>query len=269
MKKIITVLMAIIMILSIEESALAKDNTSLIMSVSYSALENATEKILSEDADEVILFCDLDEDVKDYLEDNNIDSNNVGEVLYKNIDGVPTMIALYYIDDGTLVLSTLTGYARDAKGEYIKTAAPGYTTRSWVSGSVSDTYPYTELTVTASIYISYYYVSALELYYRPFQLVFWYNNNSGYSPTVTNFYAQGVMRGKKYTYSGSTFTPAGTFIDWSVSRTVTSPTAGIHYTETQYMSDGVCMIEPYSGYTKGSLYINGTRQTFTINYFWM
>ena len=203
----------------------------------------------------------------DYLEENNIDTDSIGEVFYEMMDGVPTLIALYYENDDTLVLSTLTSFGKNEDGNYYRVAAPGSNRGTWFVGSPSDTYTYTELTVATSIYIYNYYVSVLELYYRPFQIVYSYTNNSGYSPTVTNFYSQGVVRGKEYTYSGTTFTPTGDFYDWYVSRTVTSPMAGVSYTATKYMPDGVCIYEPFTAYSNVSLYINGQYRTFTI-YYW-
>lgn len=266
MKKVLAVILVIVLACLYAVPTFATENTLPEFEASYTTLKQASDSILKGRSNSFTKFSDLTEDVIDYLEENNIDTDRIGEVFYEMIDGVPTLVTLYYEDNDTLVLSTLTSLSRDEEGNYNKVAAPGSNRSGWFVVYPTYEETYTEVTVTTSIYISNYLEDMLNLYYRPFQIVFSYTNNSGYSPTVTNFYSQGVVRGKEYTYSGTNFTPTGDFYDWSVSRTVTSPMSGASYTESNIMTNGICIYEPYTIYSKVSLYINGQRKEFIYDH---
>ena len=266
MKKVFTMFLAAIMICVLIIPAFAKEDTFSDSEDSYSVLERAADSIPNIDKNRSVRFCDLSSEAAACLEENGINTDCIGEIFYQETENEPALVAVSYGDNNQLVISTLTSFAKNEDGDYVKVPLFTIQNRAWAGTQISNAYPFTQLTVTSKLYLEYYFISLYEVYYRPYMLEFWYTNNNGYTPSVANFYADGIVRSKLCTYTGTNFTITESWYDWYTSRTVAAPSSGIHYTQLQYMTNGYCLDVPYYSGTQGYLYINGSKVTFTINY---
>ncbi len=270
MKKVFAMFLTIMLVCIFVMPVSASERSSASdMEISYAALERVTETFPNLDQGRSVRFCDLSTEALSCLEENGIDTDCIGELFCQDAAQDPALVAVSLADNNRIIISTLTGFAQNKDGDYTKVPILTIQDRAWAGTQVSNIYPFTQLTVTAKIYSEYYYISLSEVYYRPYLLEFWYTNNNGYSPSVTNFYAKGSVKGILYTYSGTNFTTNNHFYEWNASRTAAAPSSGIHYTQFQFMPSGYCIDSPYDSSTQGYLYINGNKSSFIINYGWI
>lgn len=266
MKKVFTMILTIMLVcIFMMPASAAEESTAVDKEMTYSTLERVAETLPNLDKEKSARFCDLSEEAIACLEENGINTDCIGKIYFQDVENEPALVAISFEENNELVITTLTSFAQNETGEYVKVPVLTIQDRGWTNGGISGSYPFTELTVSAKISMETYYINLYTMYYRPYKVEFWYTNKNGYAPVVTNVYALGIVRGELCTYVGTTFTHTNTNYDWYDPLLIATPSAGTHYSQLQYMTSGNCLDIPYYAGIQGSLYINGSYVSYTIN----